>query len=240
MIGNVAIIVAAGSGQRMQSRLPKQFLEIGRLPILWYTLSAFIQCPDLDKIFVVVPEYYTTKCENEIITPVAQKYNLTAQKKITCIAGGKRRQDSVFIGLQAAEGFSDIVVIHDGVRPFITPSQISEIIKKAKEHQAVIFGIKPRDTVKMIDNNSCITQSIDRDRLMMAQTPQAFSYALIKRAHEFARSKDLCATDDAMLIEQMGNKVFVAPGHALNIKITTPEDLILAKSILTEWPHENQ
>jgi len=241
MTGNVAIIVAAGSGQRMQSQMPKQFLELANRPILWHTLSAFLQCQDLDQIFVVVPELYKNKCENEIITPLIRTCNViqSDHKKITCIAGGARRQDSVYIGLQAVESLSDIVVIHDGVRPFVTPSQITQIIDLAKKYKAVIFGIKPRDTVKMIDNNSCITQSIDRDRLLMAQTPQAFSFELIKRAHEFAINNEFSATDDAMLIEQIGAKVFVASGHPLNIKITTPEDLILSKNILTAWPPDH-
>ena len=240
--GNTAIIVAAGSGQRMNASLPKQFLELANRPILWYTLKPFIECQDIDKIFVVVPKLYKKKCENDIIAPLTKELKLdeSYKDKIRCINGGERRQDSVYAGLKASEGLSNIVIIHDGVRPFVTPLQISRIINQARKKKAVIFGIKPRDTVKKIDHNNCIMQSINRDSLLMAQTPQAFSYTLIKQAHEFARNEGLCATDDAMLIEHMGEKVYVEPGHMFNIKITTPEDLILSKTIFTEWPPDNQ
>jgi len=239
---NVAIIVAAGIGQRMKSNMPKQFLALANQPILWYTLQPFIQCQDIDTIFIVVPKLYIEKCENEIIKPLRKVHNLfeSDKLKMRCICGGERRQDSVYAGLQAMGDFADIVVIHDGVRPFVTPMQISQIINIARKKNAVIFGIKPRDTVKRIDPNNYIKQSVDRDSLILAQTPQAFSYALIKKAHELARHKGLRATDDAMLIELMGEKVHVAPGHPFNIKITTPEDLIFSKTILTEWPPDNQ
>jgi 2-C-methyl-D-erythritol 4-phosphate cytidylyltransferase len=238
---NVAIIVAAGSGLRMKASMPKQFLELGNHPILWYTLKPFMQCQDINQIFIVVPKLYKNTCENEIITPLSQKFQRHTSGKliINCISGGERRQDSVYAGLKAIGGLCDIVIIHDGVRPFVTPRHISHIINQAKMNKAVIFGMKPRDTVKMIDHNSAITQSIDRERLIMAQTPQAFSYALIKRAHEYANNKGFFATDDAMLIEYMGEKVFVEQGHPLNIKITTPEDLFFSKTILTHWPPDN-
>jgi 2-C-methyl-D-erythritol 4-phosphate cytidylyltransferase len=240
--GNVAIIVAAGSGQRMKSSMPKQFLNLANQPILWYTLQPFMQCQDIDTIFVVAPKLYIEKCENEIIKPLLKLHNLVESDKlkIKCIRGGLRRQDSVYAGLQAIEGISDIVVIHDGVRPFVTPLQISQIINSARKENAVIFGINPRDTVKMLDSNNCIKQTIDRNSLVMAQTPQAFSYSLIKKAHEFARHKGLSATDDAMLVELMDEKVHVVQGYPFNIKITTPEDLNFAKTILTLWPPDNQ
>ena len=240
--GNAAIIVAAGSGQRMKNNMPKQFLELANHPILWHTLKAFVQCQDINNICIVTPSLYHNKCKNEIIEPLLKELNLVEsdRSRITSINGGARRQDSVYAGLQAIEGLAEIVIIHDGVRPFVTASQISGILNQARKKKAVIFGIKPRDTIKMVDHNNCIEQSIDRDHLLMAQTPQAFSYALIKKAHEYARNKGLNATDDAMLVEQMGEKVYVEPGHAFNIKITTPEDLIFSKTILTLWPPDTQ
>lgn len=240
--GNAAIIVAAGSGQRMKTNMPKQFLELANRPILHYTLRPFIQCQDIDKIVVVVPKLFKKTCEDEIIAPLLKErsFDESNKSKIFCINGGDSRQESVYAGLQAIDGFSDIVAIHDGVRPFITPGQISLIIRQAREKKAVIFGIKPRDTVKQVGHNNCIKKSIDRNSLLMAQTPQAFSYALIRQAHECAMTSGLFATDDAMLMEWMGEKVYILPGHTLNIKITTPEDLIFSKNILTIWPPENQ
>jgi 2-C-methyl-D-erythritol 4-phosphate cytidylyltransferase len=239
---NAAIIVAAGSGQRMKTNMPKQFLELADHPILYYTLKTFIKCPDIDKIVVVVPKLFINTCENEIIAPLAKEQSRvgSGKAKMYCINGGESRQESVYAGLQSLEVHTEIVVIHDGVRPFITPGQISQIIKQAREKKSVIFGVKPRDTVKQIDQENYIEKSIDRDSLLMAQTPQAFSYALIKQAHESAMNNGVCATDDAMLIEQISEKVYVLPGHPFNIKITTPEDLIFSKTILNIWPPDNQ
>jgi len=239
---NVAIIVAAGSGQRMKTNMPKQFLELDNRPILWYTIRPFIQCKDIEQIYIVVPQVFKNKCENEIIMPLSQELKLddSCTPHIKCFSGGERRQDSVYTGIQAIEDGSDIVVIHDGVRPFVTSNQISQIIDCARVKKAVIFGIKPRDTIKKVDHINCIKQSIDREHLLMAQTPQAFSYALIKQAHEMARKENLSATDDAMLVEYLGEKVYVEPGHPLNIKITTPEDLLFSRTILTVWPPDTQ
>jgi 2-C-methyl-D-erythritol 4-phosphate cytidylyltransferase len=240
--GNAAIIVAAGSGQRMKNSTPKQFLKLANHPILWYTLKPFVQCKDIDQIFLVTPALYHNKCINEIIKPLIKEFNIVDfdRPTISCIPGGARRQDSVYAGLQAIDSLADIVIIHDGVRPFVTANQISRIINQARKKKAVIFGIRPRDTVKMIDQKNFIKQSIDRDCLLLAQTPQAFSYAIIKKAHDYAKNKGLDATDDAMLVEQMGEKVYVEQGHTLNIKITTPEDLIFSETILSFWPHDTQ
>jgi len=234
---NAAIIVAAGKGLRMKAHKPKQFMPLSQQPILRYTLIPFIQCNSIHEIIVVVPESYIEECTHDILKPLTDDI-LHTEKKLQCIEGGARRQDSVFNGLQAVTGQVNIVVIHDGVRPFIKSSDISQLISQAREKKAVITGIKPRDTVKLVDQNHYIKQSIDRNCLQMAQTPQAFSYELIKRAHEYGQKERLDVTDDAMLIEHMGEKVFVASGHSMNIKITTPDDLLLAQAILPLWINE--
>ncbi|KPA10292.1 2-C-methyl-D-erythritol 4-phosphate cytidylyltransferase [Candidatus Magnetomorum sp. HK-1] len=237
---NVAIIVAAGKGERMKSRLPKQFLTLNSQPILWHTLIPFLKCPNIHQIILPLPEAYKENCQNEIIKPLLKKLNIKVYDppKVICINGGKRRQDSVYSGLMAIEKPASIVVIHDGVRPFITENQISELINQAKKKKAVIFGVSPRDTIKKINSNKSIADTIERSQVQMAQTPQAFSYDLIKRAHFTGKEKKLDVTDDAMLVEHLGEAVYVEPGHPLNIKITTPDDLILAKGIFKAWPPE--
>jgi len=236
---NIAIIVAAGKGERMQSNLPKQFLMLNNHPILWHTLKPFLECSDIHEIILAVPKLYIEDCQNTIIQPLLNHYPFTNHaQKIRCISGGDYRQESVYLGLQAIEKPASVVVIHDGVRPFVTPKQISLLIHQTQKKKAVILGIAPRDTIKKVDNNGYITATIDRNLMQMAQTPQAFSYELIRTAHDLGRQNKIEATDDAMLVERSGQKVFVAPGHPLNIKITTPEDLILSKGIIEAWPPE--
>ena len=236
---NIAIIVAAGKGERMKSHLPKQFLKLNHHPILWHTLKPFLECTDIHHIIVTVPESFINECQNQIIQPLLKQYSLSEKfsvdKDIDCIRGGHQRQESVYLGLKSINHPASIVVIHDGVRPFITSNQISLLIGQAKQKEAVIFGISPRDTIKQVDKNNDITATIDRNKIQMAQTPQAFSYELIMKAHETGRQKNIKATDDAMMVEHMGKKVFVEQGHPLNIKITTPEDLILSKGIFDVW-----
>ncbi|MBF0452018.1 MAG: 2-C-methyl-D-erythritol 4-phosphate cytidylyltransferase [Candidatus Magnetomorum sp.] len=235
---NIAIIVAAGKGERMNSPLPKQFLMLNHHPILWHALKPFLKCVDIHQIIIAVPERFIETCQNQIIKPLLEELSMNdvGPQRIRCVCGGSRRQDSVYLGLQAIEEPASIVVIHDGVRPFITETQITSLINQAKEKKAVIFGLTPRDTIKKVNANNYITDTIDRSQVKIAQTPQAFSYPLIKRAHLLGQEKRLDATDDALLVEYLGEKVFVAPGHPLNIKITTPEDLILSQGILAEWP----
>jgi len=236
---NIAIIVAAGKGERMQSHLPKQFLKLKNRPILWYTLIPFLKCQDISQIILAIPEPYKKNCQNDIIQPILEKFNFINSNppKILCINGGKRRQDSVYSGLMAIESAS-IVVIHDGVRPFITEKQISSIVNQTKKKKAVLFAIPPKDTIKKVNSKKIIVDTIERAHTQMAQTPQAFSYDLIKRAHSYGKKNRLDVTDDSMLVEQLGEKVYTEPGHSFNIKITTPEDLIMAKGILEAWPIE--
>jgi len=238
---NCAIIVAAGKGTRMKAPQPKQFMALTSHPILWHTAKPFIQCKDIHEIIFAVPEIYIETCQREVIHSLCETLQVNDKNRscLRCVKGGARRQDSVFAGLTELENTTDIVVIHDGVRPFVTPLQISRYVELAKEKKAVIPGIPPQETVKKVDEDGAINHTIDRSQIQMAQTPQAFSYELIKRAYDFGIQNSLTVTDDAMLVEKMGEKVYIDQGHPLNIKITTPEDLILAEKICQIWPPDN-
>ncbi len=154
------------------------------------------------------------------------------RKKPDIIAGGSERQDSVYNGLLAVNEKESTVVIHDGVRPFVSPDQIEECVKQAVLHGACILGLPASDTLKIVNGSGYIEKTMKRDAVWLAQTPQAFNYALIKKAHDCARKDGFTGTDDASLVERVGGKVKVINGSINNIKITTPEDLAIAMSII--------
>ena len=221
-----AIIVAAGKGIRMDDTVRKQYLLLAGRPILGHTLPAFDVCNLIDKIFLVVPEEDFEFCHKNILSP------LNLQKKVGLVSGGTERQDSVYNGLLAIDNKGGIVVIHDGVRPFISPEQLAACINGAKEHGACILGIPAYDTVKSVSSSGYIDKTLERDTIWLAQTPQAFKYDLIIKAHENAKQEGFTGTDDAMLVERLGINVRVIRGNRYNIKITTREDLLLARAIL--------
>ena len=227
-----AIIVAAGRGVRMNEKMRKQYLLLAGRPILGHTLMVFDECHFIDKIFLVVPEVDFDYCRTNILVPLKLK------KKPCLVPGGARRQDSVYNGLLAADsGDESTVVIHDGVRPFLTSKQVTECINGAKEYGGCILGIPASDTLKSLNSSGNIDKTIERDPVWLAQTPQAFQYAIIRKAHENARQKGYAGTDDAFLVERLGEKIKMVNGSRFNIKITTQEDLMLAKAILEtrEW-----
>ncbi|MCS6884431.1 MAG: 2-C-methyl-D-erythritol 4-phosphate cytidylyltransferase [Acidobacteriota bacterium] len=233
---NVAIIPAGGQGRRMQSTLRKQFLELAGLPIIVHTLRAFELCSDVEAVILVLPS------EDLLIgQKLLDEHNL--QKVLPPISGAAERQGSVYCGLQAAERFFgsniDICVIHDGVRPLVTPPQISQTIAAAKLHRAAICATPVTDTIKRIDADKMIVATIDRTNLYLAQTPQAFDFSLILTAHRLAETAGIKATDDASLVERLGFKVAVVIGSAFNIKITRQEDLNLAEFILKSRESQN-
>ena len=221
-----ALIVAAGRGSRMGSAQRKQYLHLLGLPILVRTLQAFDRCIDIQRILVAVPQSEIDVCKKEII-PAADLNN-----EVILIAGGKRRQDSVFNGLEFLGPEKGLVLIHDGVRPLVPVALIEACIRGAAQWGACIPAIMPVDTPKQINDLGIITQTVAREHLRMAQTPQAFSLPLIYRAHKKARELDLQATDDASLVEALGIAVHVIDGWRENIKITTPEDLAYAEALL--------
>ena len=222
-----AIITAAGAGIRMGGDQPKQFMELGGRPLLAVTLERFDLSPDIDEIFLVVPPDKVDYCREEIV----KKYALAKVKKV--VAGGERRQDSVRLGLEATEGHYPLVLIHDGVRPLVSPDLISRIVRAAKQYRAVIPALAARETIKEADRAGLVVRTHDRRALWLVQTPQAFRYEDIFEAHRRALHENWEEiTDDALLMERTGVPVKIVEGSEENIKITTPQDLKLARFLL--------
>lgn len=225
MSRNCAIIMAAGRGSRMGESINKQYLKIKEHPILYYTLKAFSQCDCIDEIIVVVAEGEMDYCREEIIN----KYNFL--KVVNIVVGGMERKHSVLNGLKAVSN-CDIVLIHDGARPFINEAIIRNAVLYANLYGATACGVKPKDTIKIVDDYGFSLQTPDREKLFCVQTPQAFKYDLILKCHMKIHNEDTMITDDTMVVEKYGNKVYLYEGSYDNIKITTPEDLELGKQIL--------
>ena len=219
-----AVIVAAGKGIRMNDTVRKQYLPLAGRPVLSHTLSIFDECNLINKIFLVVPKKDFDYCRNNILPMLKKEINL--------VAGGKERQDSVYNGLLSVGENNGIVIIHDGVRPFTNKEMLESCIKGARKHGACIIGIPVQDTLKQISSSGDIEKTIERNNIWLAQTPQAFKYNIIKKAHEYARMKGHAGTDDANLVEKMGKFVKIIKGSKSNIKITTREDLRLAEVLL--------
>lgn len=216
-----AIILAGGKGKRMKSKISKQFIKVNEKPILYYALKRFNECELINDIILVLPKDEVEYCKENII----EKYKLHVDK-IVC--GGKERQDSVYNGLIEASG-SDIVLIHDGARAFVSKEIIENGIHFAKLYGAAAPGVMPKDTIKIKDKDSFSKETLKRDELVMVQTPQVFNYNLILSCHEKIKTEGIIVTDDTMVIEKYFGKVYLYNGEYTNIKITTPEDLIIAE-----------
>lgn len=226
----IAIIVAAGQGLRMKRRRPKQFLPLAGRPILALTLSALSACSRVGRMVLVVPKADFAFCRETVLPAV------DSPMEPILVAGGARRQDSVFNGLRSLAGCdpNEVVLIHDGVRPFVSPSLVEACIDGAQDDGACIPILPVTDTVKQMDGDGRVIRTLDRSRLRLAQTPQAFRFELIFHAHERARCDGFDATDDASLVERLGRPVRGVAGCRANVKITTPEDLAFAEArILT-------
>ncbi|MGD8973334.1 MAG: 2-C-methyl-D-erythritol 4-phosphate cytidylyltransferase [Desulfobacterales bacterium] len=223
---NAAIIVAAGKGLRMADPLRKQYLELEGLPILARTVAVFDACDLIDVIFLVIPREDSDYCRANVLDP------LSLTKSIHLVSGGIRRQDSVYKGLSEIDQRYQIIVIHDGVRPFLNSDHLVDCIESAKKFGACILGVPAYDTLKRVDSSGRILQTLPRENVWLAQTPQAFQYDVIKKAHDNARRDGYTATDDASLVERMGEKVKIINGSRNNIKITRSEDLEIAKYLL--------
>jgi 2-C-methyl-D-erythritol 4-phosphate cytidylyltransferase len=225
---NIAIIPAAGSGSRFGAQTPKQFIEIAGAPIIVHTLGRFDDCEEIGAIIVALRREEIERVERAI-------FDHKIRKPVRLVIGGAERSDSILNALGAAKEFQpEIVVVHDAVRPFVTPERISAVIARAREIGAAILALPVTDTVKEVEDG-LIRRTLDRRRIWRAQTPQAFRYDLLMRANEEARVANLPSamiTDDASLVERLGVSVAVVEGLASNIKITTPEDLVLAERLL--------
>lgn len=220
-----AVIVAGGKGSRMKEKTRKQYLILDGSPVLVHTLRIFNRLDEIDTICLVVPGADIDYCHS-LIPQLSDM-----QKKIDLIPGGNERQDSVYNGIRGIKDKSGIVVIHDGVRPFVSPDHILECIREAGKSGACILGVPASDTLKKVDAIGNINGTVQRDSIWLAQTPQAFTYSLIMKAHELAREDGFYGTDDASLVEYIGHPVKMVTGSKYNIKITTREDLLVAESI---------
>ena len=220
-----AIVLAAGSGSRMNSETKKQYMEINDKPVVWYSLNAFEQS-DVDEILLVVPEGEREYAQSEFV----DKYGF--KKVAMVITGGTHRYDSVYHGLEHTTG--DYVLIHDAARPMITNEIIDRCIKGAKEYKACVAGMPVKDTIKEVNEDKVVVNTPARDTLYITQTPQAFEYDLVHNSYiKLFSVGDHSATDDAMVVEKYGKtKVRFVEGSYENIKITTPEDLIIAETLL--------
>jgi 2-C-methyl-D-erythritol 4-phosphate cytidylyltransferase len=226
MMKTEAVIVSAGKGLRFMVGKKKQFLLLADKPVLAHTLNKFEACPLVHAIHLVVSEEDMDYCLKEIV----EKYRY--RKILQVVPGGERRQESVKNGIDALSKDADIVVIHDGVRPLVTKEMIEESVRSAIEYQAVVVAMPVKDTIKMVSPDKKVLKTLDRESLWQVQTPQTFRAGLIREAFYRATEDGFVGTDDASLVERLGVKVHVLPGSYTNIKITTPDDLILAKLFL--------
>ena len=215
-----AIILAGGRGKRMGRNISKQYICVNGKPILYYTIKRFLECKSVDNIVLVLPEDEIEYCKEKILN----KYSLKVDK---IVKGGKERQDSVYNALSAMKD-TEIVLIHDGARPFVSEEIIKNGISNAIKYKAAAPGVMPKDTIKVKDEKSLSKETLNRSELVAVQTPQVFDFKLIKECHERVRAEKIAVTDDTMVVEHYGNKVFLYEGDYTNIKITTPEDLIIA------------
>lgn len=228
---SVAVVLAAGQGKRMNTKVPKQFMELAGKPLVYYSLKVFEES-FIDEVVLVTGENEIPYCKKEI----AEKYGFHKVKQI--VAGGKERYHSVHAGLVAALD-ADYVFVHDGARPFITQQILEKAYDTVKIENACVVAVPSKDTVKIIDENGYVAQTPNRDRVWNMQTPQVFEYRLIRAAYDILlREEDkvlaegIRITDDAMVVETfMKQPVKVVEGSYENIKITTPEDLAFAEII---------
>lgn len=219
-----AIVLAGGRGKRMNYHKSKQFIEIKGKPVLVYTLEKFIYNKSIDEVILVLPEDEVDYCKKEVL----QKYSLKVDR---IVIGGKERQDSVFNALEAMEK-ANIVLIHDGARPFISEKIIEEGIKYANIYGAAAPGVTPKDTIKVKNEDNISVDTPDRNTLVAVQTPQCFKYDEIYQCHRKIKEENAIVTDDTSVVERYGHKVYLYEGDYTNIKITTPEDLILAERLI--------
>ena len=221
-----AIILAGGKGKRMGSAISKQFIDIKGKPIIYYTLKKFSENKKIDNIIVVLPEDEVKYFKENIL----KKYELRINK---IVIGGKERQDSVYNALKSLKNSStDIVLIHDGARPFISERIINEGIKFAEIYGAAAPGVMPKDTIKVKNEKNFSVDTPNRANLVSIQTPQVFKFDEILECHEKIRYNGEMVTDDTMVVEKYGYRVYLYDGEYTNIKVTTPEDLILAERLI--------
>ena len=222
---NIAIIAAAGAGARMASDRPKQFLQLAGTPVIIHTLKVFEQCESINEVILVLPA-----AESAGFLSLAGKHGLRKLARVG--PGGVTRADSVKRGLMAIRAATaEIVAVHDGVRPFVTVEEIDSTVAAAQTDGAAILVAPVTDTIKQVDDG-LVVQTLDRDGLRRALTPQCFRYELLRDAYQAADVTDPSLTDESVLVEKLGVPVSFVEGSPRNIKITTAQDLAIAEAIL--------
>ncbi len=221
-----AIGPAGGSGTRMGGTVPKQFQSLNGKPILYHTIKTLQNCETISEIILVVPEKEYETANTDWLG------KLEIVKKV--VIGGEQRQDSVYNGFCEVSQDSEIVLVHDGVRPFLSQKMIADSIDAAREYGAAITAIPVHDTIKRVDTSGLVSQTIDREGLWRVQTPQAFRYSLLLDAFNKAKTENFYGTDEGALIEHLGEPVKIVEGLEQNIKITRPEDLELSKAFISK------
>jgi 2-C-methyl-D-erythritol 4-phosphate cytidylyltransferase len=224
-----AIIVAAGQGHRIGGSTPKIFLPLCGRPMLLRTLDRFFSARAISNVVVVVAADQVGRAESMLQADAALRNRPWALQ-----IGGATRQESVRQGLERTGDGADVVAIHDGARPFVSPALIDRSVVAARDQGAAVVGLPVRDTIKIVARDRSIETTPPRDSLWEVQTPQAFLRELIVEAHEWAKREGIAATDDAMLVEKIGQRVFVLDGERTNIKITLSDDLWLAENLIRQ------
>ncbi|MDD4939147.1 MAG: 2-C-methyl-D-erythritol 4-phosphate cytidylyltransferase [Candidatus Omnitrophica bacterium] len=217
-----AVVLAAGKSLRIKSEVPKPLIKINSKPLIIFSLDAFNRHPQVKDIIIVA-----SRANIKEIASIVKRYRLGKVREI--VLGGETRRGSAENGLKAINSRTGVVLIHDAARPFIQRKMISRVIKAAARSGAAITGVRVKATIKEVTSINIVRKTLDRRDLWEIQTPQGFRQGLILRA--FRKSRDPDVTDDAVLVEKLGAKVRVIPGSYNNIKVTTPEDLIIAKAI---------
>lgn len=219
-MGNVAIVLGAGSGTRMKIDKSKLLLEINGKTVIERSVEAFLDIDGIDRVVVTAREF-----------DIEQFSKLINDEKVSFVVGGSTRQESVKNAVMSIDN-ADLVIVHDGARPLVLKEDIEKTIESAKEFGACAVGVPVKDTIKVIDDNSIVTSTPDRSKLFAVQTPQIFDFELYKKALSKAEKDKVDFTDDCQLVEYIGGKVKMVQGSYDNIKITTPDDVPLAENIL--------
>jgi len=229
MSHTTAIIVAAGEGRRIGGEVPKTYLPVCGRPMVLRTLDQFFSAQAIEEVVLVIAADEFLRCETML-----RDDSELANRRWILQSGGPTRQQSVKKGLEKIGSDTDIVVIHDGARPFVSPALIDRCVQASRDKGAVVVGVPVRDTIKIVSNDRWVQTTLSRSSLWAIQTPQVFRKQWIVEAHDRAAREAFEATDDAMLVERIGKPVFVVDGESTNIKITTPEDVWFAEALLRE------
>jgi len=227
-------VPAAGVGSRIGNGCPKAYRCFGRRTMIGYVLKTLEKCGEIDRIAVIVSAKEQEFCRKEIIP------TCNLHKPWQLVVGAGQRQQSVYNGMKAIQGFADVVVVHDAARPLISVELLQQCILEAKNYGACIVGVPVRDTLKKVGARDVIEKTILRSHLWMAQTPQVFHYDLLWNAHQKALQEHFQGTDDSVLVERLGLPVKMIRGSYKNIKVTYPEDLLLAESWLVEEKEQEE